>query len=356
MTKRKQTPANYIHWLGGKGTLVKRILKNVGKPTPGDLFLDLCAGAGSVSLAAAAAGFNVYACDVLSSAICSINGVSGVSPAEKKRWQSRIDTMNRLKPTRGYLTKNFSPDGDRWFLTQWNAGRLDAVRAYIEGLRSRGDIGTKQYEYLRRVALSGLVSVQNTCGHQISAIKSRFKETASKDVYFRSPSGPNRSDPDSFFNGNVTTYNTDLITFLEQLRSNGTIAQVAYLDPPYTERQYEDYNNLSEIFVRNDRPKVHGVHGQRVKKIVDRSPFCSKRECEPYFERVVSLTPADRLFVSYSTDGIMSKKTITDIMSQFGCVRQMYSIPYSKHIENAGQKKKDDGSLCELLYELRRST
>ncbi len=77
-----------------------------------------------------------------------------------------------IDPEPGFVTKNFSPAGDRMFFTEANAERIDTVRARLETWRTEGLLGDDGYYLLLAALLEGADRVANTAGVYAAYIKS----------------------------------------------------------------------------------------------------------------------------------------------------------------------------------------
>ena len=97
---------------------------------------------------------------------------------------------------------------------------------------------------------------------------------------------------------------------------------VLYMDPPYNHRQYCANYHVLETLARYDDPHLKGVTGLRLYDD-QKSDFCMKRRALPAFEEMVRKTSARYVFLSYNSEGIMSKDEIFQTMEQCGKVDLM---------------------------------
>ena len=123
--------------------------------------------------------------------------------------------------------------------------------------------------------------------------------------------------------------------------------KMIYLDPPYNNRQYPPNYHVLETIAKYDYPEIHGISGMRdySNQI---SKFCRKREVKRALEDIVSNAKFKYIFLSYSTDGLLSIKDIEEIFKKYG-KKNTYSmakpIEYRKYKSIQKQTKK---SSCEL--------
>ena len=95
---------------------------------------------------------------------------------------------------------------------------------------------------------------------------------------------------------------------------------LAYLDPPYTKRQYAAYYHVLETITVGDEPEVGGVTGLRPWEH-KASPFCYKRKARNALWELVNNLRACRVCVSYNSDGHISIEAIRNDLSAIGDVR-----------------------------------
>jgi adenine-specific DNA-methyltransferase len=99
---------------------------------------------------------------------------------------------------------------------------------------------------------------------------------------------------------------------------------VAYIDPPYTKRQYAAYYHLLETIAVGDEPIVEGVTGLRPWE-EKASPFCYKVQALEALLDWVRRCRAARIFLSYSSEGHVELNALQPALNQLvgaeGCVR-----------------------------------
>ena len=107
-------------------------------------------------------------------------------------------------------------------------------------------------------------------------------------------------------------YNEDANKLIRHIQGD-----VLYLDPPYNARQYCSNYHVLETIARYDNPILKGITGQRDTSM-QKSAFCSKKTVAQAFEDLIANAQFKYIFLSYNNEGLMSLKTIQEIMSGYG--------------------------------------
>jgi adenine-specific DNA-methyltransferase len=105
-------------------------------------------------------------------------------------------------------------------------------------------------------------------------------------------------------------YNEDALQLIHNIEGD-----ILYLDPPYNVRQYgADYHLLNTIALYD----IFTPQGKTGRREYKRSVFCKKKEVASALERLVQAARFKYIFMSYSSDGILSEKDIAKIMKAHG--------------------------------------
>lgn len=211
----------------------------------------------------------------------------------------------------GYVTTHYSPHGDneRMFFTEENAKRIDFLRTRLEEIRPT--ITDSEYTFLLASLLVSADHVSNVPAVYGCYLKN-FKERAVRPLELV----PIHENTDAPAEASVT-YNEDVLTLaLPQV-------DVAYLDPPYNERQYsKNYFPLNIIAKTPEElerePELKGKTG--IPQDCFLSPFCRKREVANAFDQLFQRIPARWIFLSYSSEGILPIETLRACMEKYGTV------------------------------------
>ena len=302
-----------MRYIGGKSKLlddIHRLVKekvNDGSKT----FLDLFSGTGCVG-DSFKNEFQVYANDKLYfSYLLSAGSLQHNTPPVFEGLRDQgiddpLDYLNTLAPTIDasyFIYHNYSPKGQagRMYFTPDNAAKIDAVRQKIQAWADKEVITKGEYEYLLCALIEAVPYVSNTTGTYGAYLK-HWDNRAKKSLELIHPILVNNGQENKAFNEDAAA-----------LASQITV-DVCYIDPPYNARQYTSNYHLLETIALYDAPKIKGITGVRQYGNEETSRFCRKREAYCAFEEVIANINAKHIVISYSSDGILSKSEIKEIL------------------------------------------
>lgn len=257
----------------------------------------------------------------------------------------------------GFFTKNYAPQySGRMYFSDFNAGRIDYFRNEIDNWFNLQLITDDEYAYLIGCLLESVSKVANVAGVYGAYLK-HWDSRAIKEIKFI-PIESNRSNNVPMIK---KTYNSNLIDIIENVECD-----ILYLDPPYTKNKYSVQYHLLETLVRNDNPVLKGITGTRDLSWISQA-WSTKNQVEIEFEKVIATTKAKYIIMSYSSDGLMSKdfimnvlkrhcydKTIDFIKIEYKKYRNFKTYSTDEHYEYiiyAEKKKKNDVVYyCPLNY------
>jgi adenine-specific DNA-methyltransferase len=216
--------------------------------------------------------------------------------------------------TAGFITRSYSPHNgcQRMFFTVDNARRIDYIRRRIEeefgGNAERKD----DYMFLLASLLVSADAVSNVPAVYGCFLK-QFKEKAVKALVFE-PIHKVR-EPAS---AGSQCYHSDV---LADSLLDAVEADMVYLDPPYNERQYsKNYFPLNILalppVVQTTTVLRDGVTG--IPEECFMSPFCKKKEVIGAFEKLFSRLKAQWIFLSYSSESLITKTAMLELMGKYG--------------------------------------
>ena len=331
-----------MDFIGSKTKLLGWIFDTIGHSVPCPAkacFLDACSGSGAVTRQAVRMGYRrVVANDLMGFSAAVVRGSIGGSQRAAAR---EISRLNSLPGIDGYFYRHFSDESrpPRLFFTAGNARKIDHARAEIDKIANQ-DLR----DYLVYCGVEALSRVSNTTGVHAAFLK-KFKSRALDPYTLREePRTP----------GLVEAITGDIITLLGDSKFRKRFREdVLYIDPPYNHRQYGPNYHLYETFCRNDNPPCRGVAGLRDWESESSSRFCSKGGCLEFLKSVVAATTASRIFLSYSSDGIMS---LDEICSEFGCSsRDVHRFDQRRYRADTDQTRQySQSDLVEYLFEIRK--
>ncbi|MDH5482652.1 MAG: DNA adenine methylase [Candidatus Bathyarchaeota archaeon] len=352
-------------YIGAKTRVVDEILRYIKKVVPaGGTVADLMCGNGSVSLKLRKSGYKVIAVDVLCQAyhitrtkvllqdpppFCGakryFKGDGQLLLAELSGYGMIVQTLNNLLPVEGYFWREFSPEGKpsngstpRKYFSAENAKKIDAVRAFIKKLVEEKAITDIEYSLLIHdliMASNNIANIAGTYGHYLS----KFVPRALQPIEFIST---------KFERGGLLEGHKIMNGYAEKLAPI-IEADLCYIDPPYKKRQYAANYHIPETIARGDEPEAQGKSGLRP-WLDQYSDFCSKRKIRSAFETIIANAKSSRFLVSYSSEGLLSRKEMVDAFSKFGdvAVTEFPIKRFKSRNEHASEK------VMEYLFYLQR--
>lgn len=328
------------NWISGK------ILSAVGKDSlNGYQFIDACSGSGWISRMAAGLGADVVSCDLLLMSKQMIDGSIGITEKTKASARLVIDNLNKMDPVKGFFYNNYSPAGNRKYLTENNASKLDAMIDEIEEISNY-----KLKMYLKYCLLESFSRVMNTSGHTVSFHDKGFKDRAKRDIELRM---------ESTYEGKVTAMQGDVSTLLPSIKDKSANGRIFYMDPPYNVRQYGNNYHLYETIARNDKPDIPSAEtsgkkcGYRDWQNESRSNFCSKEQAAELMAETVLKANPTVAFISYNSDSIVSPAEMSKAMRKVGFSTRLHETDVKRY--NADSKNvKNNKPLKEYLFEMRK--
>jgi adenine-specific DNA-methyltransferase len=242
---------------------------------------------------------------------------------------------NKHSTTIGFITTHYSPFGscERKFFTIENAKRIDYIRNKLELIKE--SLAFDEYQFILASILLSADAVSNVPAVYGCFLKN-FKAKAMKNLKLM-PIHNNTLQ--SHYASNTTNndvLNTDFLASFE--------TDLVYLDPPYNARQYsKNYFPLNIIaktpeLLLSELP-LKGKTGIPSDCFI--SPFCKKGDItEKAFEMLFKGLKTKWIFLSYNSEGIVSKEKMLDILKKYGDVsvierdyKRFKSFEYNKDVE-----------------------
>ncbi|AEV95939.1 Dam family site-specific DNA-(adenine-N6)-methyltransferase [Pediococcus claussenii] len=237
----------------------------------------------------------------------------------------------------GFVTREYSPAGSekRMYFQIKNAKRIDFIRNTIDRWKRDNIIGQDEFDYLLGVLLRAIPYVSNITGTYGAFLKHWDKRTYN----------PLELTATKIIDNNSvnTSYSMDSMQLVKKISGD-----ILYIDTPYNNRQYAPNYHVLETIARNDNPELHGITGQR-DYVELKSDFAVKRKALPAMKQLLQNLQFSHVIVSYSTDGIIPEKELTNMIEQVavkGSV-EVHRIQYRKY---KSKVVSPDDSLFELLY------
>ena len=346
-----------FRFIGNKSRLLRPLVEAVRErvaPGPRTRVADLFTGTASVAVALADEGYTVVANDLLLS--CATHARAQLLPpgpppfgdiGPQRRglfpvgagYHATLAVLNALPPVSGFFVREYSPGGEpangvppRHYFSAENAAKIDAVRAQVRSWKQDGRLSSVEHALLLHdlmLAANQVANTAGTYGHFLS-----HTTASSEQALELRPSRFSRGGAEhTVLNGNAEAVASEVS------------ADLVYLDPPYTKRQYAAYYHVLETIAHEDEPDLVGKSGLRPWR--DRaSDFCYKSRAADAFARLLDQIDAPHVLLSYSEDGHVPHEQILDLLAERGTVSwQAADLPrYHSH------GHVDASSLKERLY------
>ena len=221
----------------------------------------------------------------------------------------------------GFFYNNYSPKkSGRMYFNDYNAGRIDFFRIKISEWYTDKKINVKEYNYLLACLLESVSKVSNVAGVYGAYLKT-WDPRALKDIIFLQIENDKKCVHD------VEKYNMNISKIIDKVDCD-----ILYLDPPYTKNKYSVQYHILETLIRYDNPTLKGITGTRDMSWVSQT-WSTKNAVEVEFENTVAKTKAKHVILSYSSDGLMTKEYILNVLRRH-CEKdsvECIEIPYKKY-------------------------
>jgi len=355
-----------IRYIGNKAHSAQQIINEIKKVSKeGDIVADLFSGSAIISQGLRLANRRIIANDILSH--CNIlaeskllqNGepkfskIIDKNPQIKKQTTNTVGNLpydrilqylNSLRGVNGFFYKNYSQEGSsnlespRKYFTENNAKKIDAIRTKL--------IDWNQQQLLkpteRALLLSDLFRATNKIANVAGTYGCYLK------IWYDRALQPLKLQRSQIMKAGIKH---------KILKENAnelakTIqCDVAYIDPPYTKRQYAAYYHILETLANEDEPELIGKTGLRAWK-ENASDYCYKRKASKALNELILNLNSDHIFVSYSEDGHISHDELMEILASNGTTKFSEIIHSRFKSSNKGKKNKE---IIERLYYVKKN-
>lgn len=243
-----------------------------------------------------------------------------------------LHDLNALPGIKGYITEQFAST----YFTEQNCMRMDAVREAINQLYVSRMLNEDEYNYLLASFLLSADRIANTLGQYDAFLKhigSSTHKAGRHIVDLRVYSSFLLRPLELVTASELIIYNKNILDCVGKFKCH-----TAYFDPPYNTRQYCDNYHVLENLARWDKPALFGKT-KKFNRTMLKSRFSQRRQVKRAFQELFDRVRSRHIFLSYNSEGILSKDEVIDLLSPYGPVTN-WQIPYSVFGKGAGVSKK----------------
>ncbi len=329
----KPIPIESRRYIGSKAKLTPWIMEVI-KETTEDVhtFCDIFAGTGVVANMAATLFDKVIINDFLYSNEAIYNAFFAFGTWDKFKIGALLDFYNSVNPNNlrdNWFSENY---GDKYYARNM-AKHIGFIRQHIED--SFPALNTKEYYILLATLIYNIDKYANTVGHFDAYIKKNIKEQQLVLRPIEAHSLPN-----------VEIYRDDANMLARKIN-----ADIIYIDPPYSSRQYSRFYHLYETLVKWDKPELFGVAMKP--EAENMSEYCSSRAVDAFSDLVTHLNTR-YIVVSYNntynskSHSSENKIQLEDIRSILSSIGPTQKFDHDYRFFNTG--KTDFNNHKELLF------
>lgn len=245
--------------------------------------------------------------------------------------------LDANKIRENYVSKNFT---DKYF-THNDAKKIGYIREYIEKIKK--ELNEKEYSILLASLLYSLDRSANTCGHYDAYIKKPIKNDSFQFELIT---------PFDLKQKNIEIFREDANSLAPKIH-----ADIAYIDPPYSSRQYSRFYHVLENITKWEKPELYGTALKP--KEENMSEYCKSKAIDFFTALILSLN-VKYIVVSYnntynskssSSENKMTLDEIKTALEKRG-VTKMYSISHPAF--NTGKTSLDDHKEILFITEVSR--
>ncbi len=231
----------------------------------------------------------------------------------------------------GFISQNYAPKlSSRMYFSAENASKIDYIRTTIQTWYDEHKIDEHEKNYLIASLLESLSKVANIAGVYGSYLKTWDPRAVKPMQFFKIDDNPHVTN-------NAQVFNEDILKLINKVSGD-----IIYIDPPYTKNQYSVQYHMLETVAKYDSPVLNGKTGAR--NMADKSSVFSKPgEVEKAFEYLIAHANFKHIIVSYSTDGLMSKDYIENVLRRYGKTETLdvVDINYQRYLNAKADDKEN---------------
>ena len=246
----------------------------------------------------------------------------------KKRINQILEFLNKIERKEGFISNHYTPaskkiDGfKRKYFSEENGKGIDSIRMVIEEWFNKNQINDDEYFYLIASLLMAVQKVSNISG-TYGAFNKFWDPRAKKPLILKFID----VIPSKFSH---KAFNQDSFDILNKVHCD-----IAYIDPPYNERQYIANYHILETIARYDNCQISGKTGIRSYTEREKSVFCSRKLVGAALLRLLNELKTKYIILSYNSEGLLSKDEILSIFNKANLKGiKLYEFPYRRFKSN----------------------
>ena len=344
-----------MRYIGNKTRLLDKIEKLIkDENIVGETFCDLFSGTGSVG-DFFKDKYSIIANDFLTYA--SILAKGKLYNHDKPKFENFIKNFqvtpfvyfnNKVYTyqTNFFVTNNYSPKGERQFLTEENAIKVDGIRLEIESLYKNNVFNDSEYFYLLACLLESVTKFSNTTGTYEAFLKhwdSRaIKDFVLYELEFKSIQSKNLLKNKVF--------QKDVNVLIREISGD-----ILYIDPPYTGTEYSSAYHLLESIAKYHSPEVKGITGRPVDR--KNSSFTRKQLALLSFEDLIRQANFKEIIISYSNQSIIPLSELENMLKKYAIngIVKTNKIAYREYKNIRESQKNESEELFEVLINFKKN-
>ena len=260
--------------------------------------------------------------------------ISNLSVNPEKRINQILEFLNNKSEEKcGFIFNHYTPASknidyiERKYFSEENGKKIDSIRTTIEAWFNEKQINENEYFYLIASLLIAVQKISNISG-TYGAFNKIWDPRAKKPLTLKII----EIIPSSFTH---KAFNNDVFNIFDKV-----VCDIAYIDPPYNERQYIANYHILETIARYDNPKISGKTGIRNYTEQEKSIFCSKKTVSTAMLKLLNNLKTKYVILSYNSDGLMSKDEIIALFEKAGLYGiKLYEFQYRGFKSNKNTHK-----------------
>jgi adenine-specific DNA-methyltransferase len=331
MTSNIQTTG--IKYIGSKNTIVPMIVSTIQaccKTEGNPRVIDVFTGTTRVAQAFRSQGWNVQTSDMSWASEPYAHAFMIRTQASGSRIGELLKGLNAVEPQEDWITRNYCDvSGVKGGIVRmWkpeNGKKADAIRNRIAELYDAAAITYHEMMILIACLIFALDKVDNSVGIQQAYLKTWCKRSHNSLLLEDLP----------FYDGPPGEHTIGNCVSVQYMA-----ADIAYLDPPYSEHSYSTYYHIWDSITKWDKPDVNlstNRRSDRVSKSTDFDPsmvsqWNKKSTALGAFLEICQKLPVKWIIISYNDESLVPIDTLMEALRKDYPELKKITIPYKRNI------------------------